>query len=110
MKQLTPEQIKKIVCEYVEAVKASDIADEQSAKALNVIGIEVDIVVTGRAYKKTLDHIIELLIGESMFEWVDWWIYETNHGTKRMEFMIKDHSFDPTQMDFEKFYDIVSLD
>lgn len=51
--------------------------------------------------------LVQELIGDELFEWLMWWMYETEHGTLNMEFVIDGISYDPTEMTLYKFLEVV---
>jgi hypothetical protein len=47
------------------------------------------------------------LLGPELFDWLTWWIYETDCGKQRMEFSINGVDYDPTTMTLYRFLEIV---
>ena len=55
------------------------------------------------AYRKLLTQTL----GEPLMDWLDWWMYECDHGTKDMEFVIDGTHYSPVNMTLYKFLEIV---
>lgn len=58
------------------------------------------------AYRKLLLQII----GKSLMDWLDWWMYECDHGTKKMEFYIGGVEYNPQDMTLYRFLEIVDAE
>lgn len=52
------------------------------------------------------DLILELL-GPTLFEWLMWWIYETDYGTQNMEFTVDGTTYNPQDMTLYRFLELV---
>lgn len=51
--------------------------------------------------------LVAELLGTELFDWLMWWMYETDYGTNPMEFSINNISYDPTTMTLYRFLEIV---
>lgn len=51
--------------------------------------------------------LVQELLGPELFDWLQWWMYETDHGTQNMGFIIDGKEYDPTQITLYKFLELV---
>lgn len=76
-------------------------------KALRTLGSDNQIIDLCEpilvAYRKLLTEVI----GLQLMDWLDWWMYETDYGTKAMEFTIDGNNYDPTTMTLYRFLETV---
>ena len=51
--------------------------------------------------------LVEELLGPELWDWLMWWMYETDNGSRQMEFTIDNTAYDPTTMTLYKFLEVV---
>lgn len=51
--------------------------------------------------------LVAELLGPELFDWLMWWMYETDYGQVNMLFTIDGTSYDPTEMTLYKFLETV---
>ena len=51
--------------------------------------------------------LIKSLIGDTNFDWLSWWLWETDFGQNPMLFFIDNKEYDPSGMTFMEFWNLV---
>ena len=80
---------------------------DQLNRALDSLGSDNMLFSLCEPIEGAYTALVEELLGPELWEWLMWWMYETDHGTKHMEFWIDEIKYDPTQMTLYKFLEIV---
>lgn len=96
-----------IAYDYSQALKTQRTWDANLDVALRLINPDNQIFGLADAVEGPYTKLVEQLLGPELFEWLMWWIYETEHGTLNMEFIINGTSYDPTTMTLYQFLEIV---
>ena len=76
-------------------------------KALRTLGSDNQIIDLCEPVLVAYRRLLTTTIGVQMMDWLDWWMYETDYGTKAMVFSINKVDYDPTQMTLYKFLETV---
>jgi hypothetical protein len=97
----------KIAYNYAMAMKLQRVAEERVSDAFAALGSDNQIFGLAEPLEAAYNDLVLELLGSELFEWVMWWIYETEYGTKDMEFIINGTSYDPTTMTMFKFLMLV---
>ena len=81
--------------------------EELVSKAFGSLGSDNSIFGLAEPIEGAYTELVHELLGEALFDWLMWWMYETDHGTRNMEFWINEVKYDPTQMTLYRFLEIV---
>lgn len=100
-------QTHKIAYDYAMATIRQTAAIDQLNTALGSLGSDNYLCSLCEPLEGAYTQLVEELLGPELFDWLMWWMYETNHGTQKMEFTIDGVEYDPTQMTLYKFLEIV---
>ena len=76
-------------------------------KAMQLLNADNQVFGLADAVEGPYTDLVAQLLGYTLFEWVMWWMYETNWGTENMEFIIDGTSYDPTTMTLYRFLELV---
>lgn len=76
-------------------------------QALRALGSDNQIIDLCEPILVPYRKLLTQTIGQEMMDWLDWWMYETDYGTKPMTFSINNVGYDPTQMTLYRFLEIV---
>lgn len=76
-------------------------------KALRTLGSDNHIIDLCEPILVPYRRLLTTTIGPELMDWLDWWMYETDYGTKPMEFTIDNTSYDPTTMTLYRFLETV---
>lgn len=98
-----------IAYDYSMAMIAQRANDDRLSQALQCINPDNQIFGLADAVEGPYTQLVEQLIGPELFEWLMWWMYETEHGTVNMEFIIDNISYDPTTMTLYRFLELVDV-
>ena len=97
----------KIAYNYAMAQITQRVAEEQVSRAFAALGSDNLIFGLAEPIEDAYTKLVEELLGPTLFEWLMWWMYETDCGTQRMEFSINNISYDPTTMTLYRFLELV---
>jgi hypothetical protein len=100
-------QTHKIAYDYAMANIKQSAGIEQLNTALGSLGSDNMLFSLCEPIEGAYTNLVEELLGPELWDWLMWWMYETDHGTRNMEFWINDVKYDPTQITLYKFLEIV---
>jgi len=100
-------QTHQIAYNYCQAMITQRAREDAVGKALAYINSDNQIFGLADAVEGPYTELVAELLGPELFDWLMWWMYETEHGTKRMGFIVDGKEYDPTQMTLYKFLEIV---
>jgi hypothetical protein len=100
----------KIAYNYCMANIQQRAGEEAVSQAFAALGSDNSIFGLAEPIEGAYTELVEQLLGPELFEWLMWWMYETNCGTKAMGFEIDGVDYDPTQMTLFKFLEIVDAE
>jgi hypothetical protein len=75
--------------------------------ALAALGSDNQVFGLAEPIEGAYTELVAELLGDTLFEWLMWWMYETEHGTQNMEFIVDGTSYDPTTMTLYRFLELV---
>lgn len=93
--------------DFCQATITQSAGENLLDQALRTLGSDNQIIDLCEPILAAYRKLLTQTIGESLMDWLDWWMYETEHGTKPMHFSINGKEYDPTQMTLYKFLEIV---
>jgi hypothetical protein len=82
-------------------------AVEQLNTALRALGSDNYLFSICEPLESAYTTLVADLLGPELWDWLTWWMYETDNGQRQMEFSINGTEYDPTQMTLYKFLEIV---
>ena len=97
---------------YIQAICSQQETEGRVSKALKTICPENGIfsLVTedlSEGYKK----LLICLIGETNYDWVEYWMYELDFGASRdLSFWVDEKEYHPCEMAVEEYLDIIWSD
>lgn len=94
---------------YVEAKLQEQMLSNQLEKILTVYNSENQIFGTiPPKYSTLLETLmLELIADRELMGWVDWWMYDCEHGTRHMDFNIDGRPYTVTELTFQQFLELV---
>lgn len=105
-----------LVERYVDTVRKHYRYNEAVSSALKLLCQDNEFVSSGDYLLDSYNITIKKLIGNYLMDWVDWWMYECEFGTKSMTYTITppdcslpSSSYDVSEQTFYQFYKIVSI-
>jgi hypothetical protein len=97
----------KIAYNYCMANITQRAGEEAVSQAFASLGSDNSIFGLAEPIEGAYTKLVEELLGPELFEWLMWWMYETDCGTKCMSFSINGTEYDPTQMTLYRFLELV---
>lgn len=82
---------------------------DQLNTALRSLGSDSYLFSLCEPIERAYTELVEELLGPELFQWLMWWMYECDHGTKPMHFYIGEQEHDPTTMTLYRFLEIVDV-
>ena len=96
-----------IAYNYAMANIQQSAAVDQLNTALRSLGSDNYLFSLCEPLESAYTTLVADLLGPELFDWLTWWMYETDNGQRQMEFSINGTEYDPTQMTLYKFLEIV---
>lgn len=97
----------KIAYDYAMAMIAQRANDTRLDQALRLINPDNQVFGLADAVEGPYTELVAELLGPELFDWLMWWMYETNCGQDEMEFTIDNTPYNPQDMTLYKFLEIV---
>jgi len=96
-----------IAYNYAMANIQQSAAIDMVNSALRALGSDNYLFSVCEPLESAYTTLVAELLGPELWDWLTWWIYETDNGNRKMEFSIDGTEYDPTQMTLYKFLEIV---
>jgi len=100
-------QTHKIAYSYCNTLQIQRAHEQQLDKILRCINSDNQVFGLADAIEGPYTELVAELLGPELFDWLMWWMYETDCGKINMLFTINGVSYDPTQMTLYKFLELV---
>ena len=100
-------QLHKIAYNYAMALKTQRESEELVSKAFATLGSDNQIFALAEPVEGAYSDLVAELLGEDLYDWLCWWMYECEYGSRTMEFIVQGQSYDPTTMTLYRFLEIV---
>ena len=88
-------------------MQAQRKGEEQVCQAFAALGSENQIFGLAEPIEGAYTELVHELIGPELFDWLMWWMYETDYGKENMEFTTKYKSYNPQELTLQEFLEIV---
>ena len=96
-----------IAYNYCMANIKQSAALDQINTALRALGSDNYLFSVCEPLESAYTTLVADLLGPELWDWLTWWMYETDNGSRQMQFYIDGTEYDPTQMTLYKFLEIV---
>lgn len=100
-------QTHKIAYDYAMAHIKQSAGMDQVNNAFRALGSDSYIFSLCEPLESAYTTLVADLLGPQLFDWLTWWMYETDHGTQNMGFIIDGVEYNPQDMTLYKFLEIV---
>lgn len=104
---MTIKHTHQIAYNYAMANIQQSAAVDQVNTALRSLGSDNYMFSLCEPLERAYTDLVADLLGPELYDWLTWWMYETDNGARKMEFQIDGTDYDPTQMTLYKFLEIV---
>jgi len=109
---------KEILKNYVDGLNQQNKCDKKFHDVLKFIHADnYNISLVSESFTIAMDALIEEVIGKNTFDWLQWWLWESNVGIGDNKFGVDPVIFDKNSQithtldTFDKLYDyLISLD
>jgi hypothetical protein len=99
-----------IAYNYAMANLQQSAAIDQLNTALGSLGSDNHMFSLCEPLESAYSKLVEELLGPQLWDWLMWWMYETNYGSSRMEFSIDGVEYNPQDITLYRFLEIVDAD
>jgi hypothetical protein len=96
-----------IAYNYCQAMITQRAYEDQFSRALQCINPDYQAFGLADPVEGPYTELVAELLGPELFDWLMWWMYETDHGTQPMHFYIDMVEHDPTTMTLYSFLETV---
>ena len=100
-------QTHKIAYDYCMAHIQQSAGVDQLNTALAALGSDNYMFSLCEPLEAAYTKLVEGILGPQLFEWLMWWMYETNMGKDPLGFSINGVDYDPTTMTLYRFLELV---
>lgn len=97
----------KQIYDYVSAMKHQAETENLVNSAFRQLNPDNCILGTAQPIQSAYTKLVQQLLTPSQYDWLEWWMYETDFGQRSMEFSIDNEFLDASGMTFYKFWEIV---
>jgi hypothetical protein len=107
---MTIKHTHQIAYNYAMATITQSAAVDQLNTALRGLGSDNYLFSLCEPIESAYTTLVADLLGPELFDWLTWWMYETDNGQRKMEFSINGVDHDPTAMTLYRFLEIVDAE
>lgn len=100
-------QIHRIAYDYAMAHIKQSAGMDQLNSALRALGSDNHMFSLCEPLEAAYTKLVEELLGPELFDWLMWWMYDTDCGKTEMKFAVDDVWYDPSEMTLYRFLEIV---
>jgi hypothetical protein len=97
----------KIAYNYCMAHIQQSAAVDQVNSALRSLGSDNFLFSVCEPLESAYTQLVESLLGPELWDWLMWWMYQTDNGQRHMEFSINGVAYNPQGMTLYRFLEIV---
>jgi hypothetical protein len=96
-----------IAYDYCMANITQSAAVDQVNTALRSLGSDNYLFSVCEPLESAYTQLVESLLGPELWDWLTWWMYQTDNGQRHMEFSINGVAYNPQDMTLYRFLEIV---
>lgn len=104
---MTVKPTHQIAYNYAQAMIEQQSYEHQLNTALQLINPDNSIFGLADAVEGRYTELVAELLGPELFDWLMWWMYETDHGKSNMGFIVDGTEYNPQDMTLYRFLEIV---
>ena len=104
---MTIKHTHQIAYNYAMATITQSAAVDQLNTALRALGSDNYLFSVCEPLESAYTTLVADLLGPELFDWLTWWMYETDNGARQMEFSINGVEYNPQDMTLYRFLEIV---
>lgn len=96
------------VYDYVNAVKYQALTEDIVNAAFKQLNPDNSILGTAQPIQSAYTKLISETLTPEQFNWLEWYMYETNFAERSQKFCVNNIWMDVQHMSFFKFWEIVN--
>jgi hypothetical protein len=97
----------KIAYNYCMANIQQRAGEEQLSQAFAALGSDNCVFSLCEPLEGAYTRLVEELLGPELWNWLMWWMYEADYGSRTMEFTVDGVDYCPEDMTLYRFLEIV---
>ena len=97
----------KIAYDYAMANIQQSAAMDMVNSALRALGSDNYLFSVCEPLESAYTTLVADLLGPELWDWLTWWMYETDNGARQMEFSINGVEYSPQDITLYRFLEIV---
>lgn len=105
--QISKQEKIELIKIYIEGVRKQESAEDQLSDAFGALCSENFLMGVSSHISSALDSLLRKVIGEFEFDWIGWYIYETEFGTKKFDFTFNHKPYLVSEMTLDEFLNVV---
>jgi hypothetical protein len=98
---------KEIAYRYIQACQVQECYEHKVSKAFELLCPDNQLMGLSDPISKPYRELVQELIGETTFDWIQWWQYDCDYGKDSREFVINGQEYSTDDMTVLKFLDII---
>jgi hypothetical protein len=98
---------KQIAYQYIQACQVQSCYENQMNTALQQINPDNQVFGLADPLHKGYRELVEHILGQSAFEWVEWWQYECDYGMDARDFALNNVEYSTDDMTTLSFLELV---
>ena len=105
---------KETLKKYIDGLNHQNECDNKFHDVLEFIHADnYNISLVSEKYSMAMEALVEEFIGKNAFDWLQWWLWETNAGIHGIELTVEPEIFDGEKLihtidTFDKLYDYLA--
>ena len=99
--------LKQISYDYIKACQIQECFERAVNTAVKQLDPDNEIFSLSTYAQQAYTRLVEELVGNQAFEWILWWQYEAEYGTKNVGFTINNTAYNAQHTTTLKFLEIV---
>jgi ABC-type uncharacterized transport system permease subunit len=96
------------IYDYVQAMKYQAECEDIVNVALQQLNPDNQVIGTARPLQAAYSKLVQELVTPQQWDWLDWWMWETDFGQRSAAFGVNNEMVDVQGMSFFKFWEIIN--
>ena len=99
---------KKIAYNYIQACYVQSCREDQISTAFQLLNPDNQVFGLADPLHNAYLELVQELLGEELFDWIQWWQYETDYGKEAKDFKINNQEYTTDGVTLLKFLELVT--
>jgi hypothetical protein len=97
-----------IAYKYIQACQVQSNFEQKLDQALGLLCADNQLISVSDPIHKAYLELVQDILGEELFDWVQWWQYETDYGREPRDFTVNNQEYTTDGMTLLKFLELVA--